>query len=54
MYRRIAGALFVATLLVACPTTPVGSQDLLTFLQDGQTSRQEVYVLPIGPGMAGG
>jgi hypothetical protein len=44
MHRRIAVALLVATLLVACASAPVGQQDLLTFLQEGQTSRQEVYL----------
>lgn len=44
MFRRIAGSLFVAVLLAACASAPVGRQDLLSFLQDGQTSRQEVYL----------
>ncbi|HSM28212.1 MAG TPA: hypothetical protein VK855_08940 [Thioalkalivibrio sp.] len=44
MYRRIAGALLVAMFIVACASAPVGRKDLLIFLQDGQTSRQEVYL----------
>jgi hypothetical protein len=48
MRLRKAYALAVTVLLVAtlsaCATMPIGRHDLLDFLQDGKTSREEVFL----------
>jgi hypothetical protein len=40
---RSASAL-VLVLLGACATTPVGQPDLLTFVEDGRTTREQVFL----------
>ena len=34
----------VLVLLGACASTPLGQPDLLTFIQDGQTTREQVFL----------
>jgi len=34
----------VLTALASCASAPIGKKDLLIFLQDGQTTRQDVYL----------
>lgn len=42
--ERLFTALFLAVLLGACATTPLGRSDLLGFIRDGQTTREETYL----------
>ncbi len=47
MEMRKAQVLIMAGLLAllsACSTTPIGKHDLLDFLQDGKTTKEEVFL----------
>ena len=42
--ERLFTALFLAVLLGACATAPLSRSDLLGFIRDGQTTREETYL----------
>ncbi len=43
--RRLRSAwTLVLVLLGACASTPVGQADLLTFIEDGRTTREQVFL----------
>jgi hypothetical protein len=42
-YHALAMAVLLAV-LAGCSTTPIGKRDLLDFLQDGKTTREDVFL----------
>ena len=42
--KRIVFLLFLGALLAGCATTPQGRKDLLSFIEDGRTTREETYL----------
>ena len=42
--EHLKDVIALATVLAGCGTTPLGNPQLLAFLQDGATTREDVYL----------